>query len=201
MCEFTATEIAEALCKADGLQLAAHSTIYNRVKYLAKREILVPTRRLDARGTLAFGPLEVYRAAVFCELVGLAMDVRALDAVKAAATAHFEGNAAAPSQMIKGGRYSRGALQDAVKGVAAGEEWSLKLWRVNPGLRIVSDQHGTGVELSPEKIDAAYVWAGAGPLWSPRIDAIFQRKPTRALLSVDLQECFRDLIPIAGLPE
>jgi hypothetical protein len=194
--EFTATEIAEVLAKANDLVLADHSAMHHRIKYLAKKELLVPTRRLDARGTLAFGPLEPFRAAVFVELLGMAMDARAFEPVNAATMQHFEGDELAPSQKVGSGYRSGGALKDAVKGVAAGEPWFLKLWRMNPGLQLNEGEW----EPAPESIRAAFVY-GDKPLWSDKVDAAFMRKPTRTVLSIDLQACFAPLIDLIGVPE
>lgn len=188
--EFTATEIAELLAAADNLRLADHTNIHNRVKYLAKREILKPSRRIDARGTLAFTGPEVFRAAVLVDLVGLAMDVRALEAVNDAATKHFiVPGGFAPSQRYDGGYVSHGGLADAVQGVAQGESWFLKVWRVNPGY----PEFGY-----PEEIRAAFVYGEGLPMWNEQAQQAQGRKPTRVHVTVDLVECWSRLIPLVG---
>lgn len=185
--EYTATEIAEKICDAQKLTLGDNTALHNRLKYIAKRGVLKNGRAIDGRGTLAFGKLELFRAAIFVELIGLAMDVRALDAVTANAATRFD--ASAPSQRVPGGRQSRGGLIDAIRGVAAGEQWFLKLWRVNPGI------------LEPEHIKAAFVRDkedGKEPWDSAKVDLVHQRQPSRAHVTVDLTALFGPIIGLVG---
>lgn len=185
--EFTATEIAEKICAAQELTLGDNTVLHNRLKYIAKRGVLKNGRTVDGRGTLAFAKLELFRAAVFVELIGLAMDVRALEAVTDNAAKKF--NVLAPSQDVPGGSVSRGGLLDAINGVAAGEQWFLKLWRVNPGL------------LDPEHIAAAFVpeTVSDSDLWgNAKVDATHKRKPSRAHVTVDLTALFDPIIKLVG---
>lgn len=185
--EFTATEIAEVICKAQELTLGDNAALHNRLKYIAKRGILKPARTVDGRGTLAFAKLEVFRAAVFVELIGLAMDARALEAVTANAAKRFD--VSGPSQKVSGGAVSRGGLVDAISGVEAGEQWFLKMWRVNPGL------------VDPEHIKAAFVHESTPDekLWAtPSLDKKMKRQPSRVHVTVDLTALFRPIIKLVG---
>lgn len=185
--DYTATEIAEKICSAQELTLGDNTALHNRLKYIAKRGILKPARTVDGRGTLAFAKLELFRAAVFVELIGLAMDVRALEAVTNNAAKKF--NVLAPSQKVPGGSLSRGGLVDAINGVAAGEQWFLKLWRVNPGLM---DPEHIAAAFVPTEVEDAQLWANTG------LDSKLGRKPSRVHVTVDLTALFRPLIELVG---
>lgn len=131
----------------------------------------------------AFGKREVFRAAVFVELIGLAMDVRALEAVTNAAASRFDHQS--DTQRVEGGSISHGGLVDAINGIAAGEKWFLKIWRVNPGL------------LDPEHIAAAFVKDGSA--WENTQDnSIQKRQPSRAHVTVDLTSLFAPIIKLIG---
>lgn len=190
--EYTATEIANVLCEAENLELANHAQIHNRLKYIAKRGILTVSRELDKRGTLAFAPLEIYRAAVLCELIGLAIDTRTLAVVLESAARHFPLVAEAPSLRKDGYNLSRGGLRDAVNGAAQGEAWFLKIWRVNP-----SREEGEGVR-------AEFVYQDV-PICKLEGDAelaaIRGRKPSRTFVSVDLSALFTPIIKLVGVPD
>lgn len=186
--EYTATEIAEKICATQELTLGDNTALHNRLKYIAKRGVLQNGRAVDGRGTLAFAKLELFRAAVFLELIGLAMDVRALEAVTNAATEKPQ-NHGTTSQKVSGGYLSRGGLADAINGVAAGEQWFLKLWRVNPG------------HTDPEHIKAAFVpdTVVDKQLWgSNKVDSALGRQPSRAHVTVDLTALFLPIIELVG---
>ncbi len=185
--EFTATEIAEKICAAQELTLGDNTALHNRLKYIAKRGVLKNGRSIDGRGTLAFGKLELFRAAVFVELIGLAMDVRALEAVTDSAAKKF--NVLAPSQDVPGGSVSRGGLLDAINGVAAGEQWFLKLWRVNPGFL---DAEYIAAAFVPETVADSDLWGNA------KVDEIQKRKPSRMYVTVDLTALFEPIIKLVG---
>lgn len=189
--EYTATEIAETLCTSQGLELGDQSQLYFRVKYIAKREMLTAARTIDKRGTLAFAPLEVYRAAMLNELVGLAIDVRVLTVALEAATSKFPipGIPAAPSLLANEQRESNGGLRDAIRGAAQGEGWFLKIWRVNPS------------NLAGEAVRATIVW-GDHPIKDLEgFDKDSGGSPSRAHVSVDLTAIFAPLIKLVGVPE
>lgn len=185
--EYTATEIAEKICAAQELTLGDNTALHNRLKYIAKRGVLKNGRAVDGRGTLAFAKLEVFRAAVFVELIGLAMDFRALEAVTNNAATKFAVLAA--SQKVPGGSLSRGGLVDAINGVAAGEQWFLKLWRVNPGLM---DPEHIAAAFVPEEVTDAQLWDNAD------LDKRLGRKPSRAHVTVDLTALFLPIIELVG---
>lgn len=189
--EYTATEIANLLCEAEDLDLANHTQLHNRLKYIAKRKILEASRELDKRGTLAFAPLEVYRAAVLCELIGLAIDARTLSVVVDAAGAQHPLTHNAPSMKGSGFSHSRGGLWNAVRGTAQGEDWFLKVWRVNPS-------HSEG-----EDVRAQFVY-GDAPICDlegdKEVAALQGRKPSRSHVSVNLKPLFAPIIELIGVP-
>lgn len=189
--EYTATEIAETLCASQGLELGDQSQLYFRIKYIAKREMLSAARTIDKRGTFAFAPLEVYRAAMLNELVGLAIDVRVLKVVLEAATSTFPipGAPVAPSLMATGARTSHGGLRDAIRGIAAGEDWFLKIWRVNPS------------NVAGETVRAAIVCGDLPVKDIEGFDKDSGGSPSRAHVSVDLTAIFAPLIGLVGVPE
>lgn len=191
--EYTATEIAETLCESQGLNIGEQSQLYFRIKYIAKRGFLNVARTIDKRGTLAFGPLEVYRAAMLNELMGLAIDVRVLTEVleAVAKSFHFPGLPVPPSLEGDGARVSRGGLRDAIHGIAQGEEWYLKIWRVNP-----SHLGGEGVRAEIVYTDVP-VWQLEGVADDNELAG---RKPSRAHVTVDLTAVFKPLIDLIGEP-
>jgi hypothetical protein len=189
--KYTATEIADIICKAQGLTLGYHTELHNRLKYVAKRGMLRDGKAVDGRGTLAFPKLEIFRAAVFVELIGLAMDVRALTAVNDAAdrlNAYWGPIATSGCDAS----YSQGGLKDAVRSSEfdlGGDYWFLKIWRVNPG------------RIDPEYIKAAFVPGKIKDeeLWgNSKADEILGRKPTRAHVSVDLSILFRPIVKLVN---
>ncbi len=187
---FTATEIAEVLCRADDLVLEDHATTHNRLRYLAKRDMLPGGVSVDARGTKAFPTIAVYRAAIYAELMALAMDTRALEAVVTAA--ELKGSRPfAPSQAVEGGFVDRGGLLNAIRGVAAGEDWTLTIAQKMPGMG------------NSALLEARFEWDGAAQskAENARIDAILGSKPGRTRVTVELAPLFLNVIAQVGMPD
>ncbi len=188
--QYTASRVHEILCQADGLETAEQPALLNRIRYLAKRELLQNGSRIDERGTLAFPKPEIFRAAIFCDLAGLTMDVRALEPITdAAARRHSLDLVKPPSLKINGGWKSAGGLIDSIRGVDAGEQWWLTMQYYFAG-------HSSGGGLAAE-----FLWDGAkNPDVEETVHQIFGRKPTRTSARIDLRALFGGIIPIVGVP-
>jgi hypothetical protein len=191
--EFTSTEIAHCLCAADALDEGSHPEITRRVKHLSERKVLQPLRAIDARGTFVFARLEVFRAALACEIMGLGFFAPAIDtAFKAASFDHPAGGPVAPSRLTEAGVLSRGGLRNAIAGIAAGEDWNLHIWRQPPGL------------LTPEALRAAYAWAEVS---ADDVTALSRAsvaegvRPVRSRAVIALRPIFEPLLSIVGNPE
>lgn len=189
--QYTASRIHEVLCLADGLNPSEESALLNRIRYLAKSELLHNSHKVDKRGTLAFPPLEVYRAAIFSELAGLAMDVRALEPITLAAERRLPlGGEVPPSVRVDSRWRSAGGLRDSIRGVAAGEQW----W-----LTIEYRHRGYSSEVG---LVAEFVWEGAhDPSVTCTADRILGMKPVRTSATINLSALFGGIIPIVGVPE
>ena len=189
--EVTATDIADIICRANGLSLTQHSTAHNRCRYMAKRALLKNGRKIDARGTFAFPLIEVYRAAIYADLMAIGLDVRSIEAVLEAATrTQGHESEASPSRRGDGFIRSEGGLRDAIRGVAAGERWSLRLRVVQPG------------HSNSERVDAEFVWDDAQKPSDPTsVDAILGRAPQRLAVHLDLVALFSPLLTIVGKPD
>jgi len=187
---YTATEIAGVICQSERLTLQDHTDIHNRVRYIAKQGHLSDGERIDARGTLAFAPLEVYRAAIYCEFMALGLDIRSLRHVVSAATRrHDHSNTKPPSQKVEGGWLSFGGLRDSIIGVRAGEKWLLILQLQMPG-------HADGGGLV-----ADFVWEEAQDLaLEERVRAITGRAATRVWATLDLTRLYNGILPQVELP-
>ncbi len=188
--QYPASRIHEILCQADDLEPAKQPALLNRIRYLAKRELLRNGRRIDERGTLAFPKLEVYRAAIFCDLAGLAMDVRALAPITdAAVRRHSLGSVKPPSLKIEGGWRSAGGLIDSILGVDAGEQW----WLIME-YKLADHSFGGGVA-------ADFLWDGAkNPEAEETARQLLGRKPIRTSARIDLSALFGGIIQIVGVP-
>lgn len=188
---YTASQMHEAYCKACGRDPQQHPSLLNRFRYMAKRGLLADGTIIDERGTYAFAKIEVYRAAIYTELAGVAMDMRAFTPItEAAARRHPDGQSVSPSMKRGGALYSRGGLLDAIHGVAQGENWSLLIEAKLPGLNTEGG------------MTAEFIWADAESLpdTSDAVDSILGRQHVRTRVTVDLAALFRPLIEIVGLP-
>lgn len=159
--------------------------MHNRVRYLAKKEILNGGEKVDARGTLEFPRIEVYRAAIFCELMPLKMDVIKLASnISSAETEMNVGQYPAPSQKFKGNSRSRGGLRNAIHGVSIGENWVLTI-----SMPRHLDYNDIGVEFS---------WADKPESKNNELKEYYRSVQGRTLVVVDLTYLFKDLIPLVG---
>ena len=189
---FTASAIHDAFCKANGLDPKKSPSILNRIRYLAKRGLLLNGTVVDERGTFAFELLELFRAAIYTELAGLTMDIRAFAPIGgAAARRHTSGLHIPRSMKFEGGFRSRGGLWDSIHGVAQGEAWSLVIRLVRPG---ISSEGGLVAEFVCED-------ASISDDEMQEVDNIIGRDSVRTRVSVDLTALFEPLIKIVGVPE
>ena len=188
---YTASDMHDAYCRASGLEPKEHPSILNRFRYMAKRGLLGRGEIIDRRETLAFPKIEVFRGAIYTELAGIAMDLRAFEPiVRAAERRHPHGPDVAPSLKRDSGWFSRGGLLDAIHGVAQGECWVLKIELRRPSIA------------SEGGITADFVCEDVQVPTEPhvRVDEVLNRKPVRTRASIDLRELFGPLIEIVGLP-
>jgi hypothetical protein len=188
--EFTASQIAGALSVSFGEEESANSKLHHRIRYLAKKEHLVNGRKVDDRGTLVFPKTEVYRAALYNELLSLTMDVgmaaNAINKAEAYNPRVHPGSA----KGSKGGYNYSGGLPTSVRGVEAGEEWALILTVARAG------------HSSEANISAQYLWQGEERSIDDQdfLDAIFGRNRCATRLRIDLKELFAPLIRTIGAP-
>ena len=181
MTAYTATEISHILCEADGLTDREDQKVtHERIRHLAKRDFLRDAEEIDARGTKVFPEIEVFHAAVLCELLSIDMGAPVLRKVTAAAANHplLTPDAWAPSQKGDGIRRSFGGLIDAVRGVAVGERWGLTIWQDKPGRSI------------PAQVTAAFGWLDAPQADGSEVAAILGRKPNRLRVLLELNDLF-----------
>lgn len=189
---YTASRMHEAYCQASGLDPKDHDSILNRFRYMAKRGLLGEGTVVDERKTLAFPKIEVFRAAIYTELAGMAMDLRAFEPiVEAAERRHPAGQEVPPSMKTSGGWTSRGGLLDAINGIAQGEHWVLQIELKRPG---VSTSGGVFADFVCEDLEPSKER-------SSTTDEILGRAAVRTRASVDLTDLFGPLIEIVGLPD
>lgn len=189
---YTASQMFDVVCKANDLVPDQHQSILTKLRYMAKRRILLNGTVLDERGTYAFPVIELFRAAINLELAGLAMDVRALEPVVAAAGRRHPDGLDVPESMKRDGAWtSRGGLWDAIHGVAQGEQWTLRVELKRPG----RDREG-GIAAAFVCDDIEHEKADSG-----LVDEILGQGPAWTRLTVDLTELFLPLIEIVGVPE
>ena len=124
----------------------------------------------STRGTKVFPEIEVFHAAVLCELLSIDMGSPVLRKVTAAAVSHplltpMHGHRRRKAMEF---RRSFGGLIDAVRGVAVGERWGLTIWQDKPGRSI------------PAQVTAAFGWLGAPQADGSEVAAILGRKPEPA---------------------
>ena len=184
---YTATRIAEEITLALGVSGEAESALQHRVRYLAKKGHLQDGKKVDARGTLEFLKIEVFRAALFCELLAASMDVRSVrDALEQAQDFHPGAGQYPDSARTEGGwTYQGGGLGAALQGVFAGEKWTLVLSVMRPGF---NDEGG---------LRAFYTWEGNE---RENVDQLMGRKPEALKIIVDLNVLFSGLITSIGAP-
>lgn len=188
---YTASQMHDAYCKASGLDPQKNPSILNRFRYMAKRGLLAGGTIIDERGTYAFPKIEVFRASIYTELAGVAMDIRAFGPIgEAAARRHPDGLRVPSSMKRDGGFYSRGGLWDSIHGVAQGENWTLLIELKRPG---ISTEGGMTAEFICDDVATT-------PGTSEAVDTILGRKQVRTRVSVDLGNLFRPLIAIVGVP-
>ncbi|ODT17492.1 MAG: hypothetical protein ABS35_25690 [Kaistia sp. SCN 65-12] len=142
---------------------------------------------VDRRGTVDYPAIEVYRAALLDALANMGLDHVALGVVMdAGAERQFQANFA-PSQIADGVAKPLGSFEDAVRGIAAGENWRL-IVATFPPMAVEIDGFHCG-----KGLHARFEWSGdaiAMPI--ERFDGA---KP-RALLTVNLASLWRPLVEI-----
>nr|WP_306264819.1 hypothetical protein [Pararhizobium sp. IMCC3301] len=188
---YTASQMHDAYCRASGLSPKDQDSILNRFRYMAKRGLLGEGIVVDDRKTLAFPKIEIFRASIYTELAGIAMDLRAFEPIVEAAERRYpHGLNVAPSMKRDGAWASKGGLLDAIHGVALGENWSLQIELKRPGFH-------TGGGLAAEFVFDA---SKEPPSVLATSDEILGRRRVRTRASVDLYALFAPLIELVGLP-
>jgi len=183
---FTATQIGDILADALEYSDESRSNLRHRVRYLAKKHHLLNGCKIDERGTLEFPKSEVYRAALYCEFLGLSMDI------KVAAQALQQAEDFKPflnkpeSARVDGGWNFSGGLSSAVRGVGAGEKWKLVILLQRSG-------HSTEAGLK-----SFYTWENDR---STDVDAILGREGASTALDIDLCSLFGSLLHRIGQVE
>lgn len=187
---FTAAEIADLIAEADGCALEDHPAILNRTRHLARRGILRDGQPVpgDLRNTQNFPVLEAYRARLFDALAPYGFEHATLAQISAAGDRHpAAGDPVAPSMKVGEALHSQGGFRDALRGVAAGESWTLE---VESYARKPLEQSGFKTS---DDLRISFLWRGGFPV---------HKSATRpqVRLSLDLEAVFGPLIETIGLP-
>jgi hypothetical protein len=120
---YTVSEIADIICRADGLVSDDYVQAYSQLRQALRRRMLPGGEVIDARGTLSFAPVEIYRARLINALMDFRMPLPAIEEVLPRALADVR-----PPLGFAG--YWTG-LPSVIDRVGQGEQWSLvvSLWR------------------------------------------------------------------------
>ena len=120
---YTVSEIADIICQADGLVSDDYRQAYSQLRQALRREMMPGGEVVDARGTLAFAPLEIYRARLINALMDFRIPLPAIEEVLSRALADVR-----PPLGFSGNW--RG-LESVIDRAAKGERWSMvvSLWR------------------------------------------------------------------------
>lgn len=176
---YTATQIADLLADALEYQDSAKSNVRHRVRYLAKKNHLAHGKSIDNRGTLDFPVSEVYRAAVFCEFLGLSMDIKiAKSALQRAESLHV-GLGKPDSARVEGGWQFGVGLDPAIRGIKAGENWKLV---------VVLKRSGHRSDAGPQTF---FTWSEET---RESIDEFYGREEAATTIFIDLNKLFKNLI-------
>lgn len=181
---YTATQIADLLADALEYQDSAKSNMHHRVRYLSKKGYLRHGKSIDNRGTLDFPPSEVYRAAVFCEFLGLSIDMKVASSALQRAEDYHPMLNKPESSRVKGGWQFSGGLATALRGASVGEQWKLF---------VVLNRSGHSADAG---LTAFYTFLGEG---RETIDDVFGREEAATILVIDLTKLFKNLIGNVGL--
>lgn len=188
---YTVTEIADRICRADGLRLSDHAQMHSFVKNCVRRNLLEQGQTVDARGTWAFPMLEVYRARILSTFARFAMDIANYETALARAlsnsTPAHDAKDWPKRTKVEGGSNWRG-LRDIVEGVAAGERWILRARLYRAGYTTAA-----GVKLQFVWLDSRDQEVLAED--AARNDENFGTGKPQAEFTFDLNELF------AGLPK
>lgn len=181
---YTATNIADLIADALEYDDEAKRNMHHRVRYLAKKGHLQDGRAIDKRGTLDFPASEVYRAAIYCEFLGLTMDIVAASTALQRAEEFHPMFDKPESARVEGGWHFSGGLASAVRGVRTGEHWQLFVVLKRSG-------HSTEAGLS-----AFYTWSEEQ---IENVDKIYGREAAATSVRIDLSELFKNLVRKVGV--
>ncbi len=188
----TASEIAAIIAAPDTLQGLDHADTHRRVRHWAAKGLLEGGKAVDRRGTQVFPALETYRARIFDALGDFGIAAETLRQVSIAAIRH-PSRMSAPSYG-SAGNLSRGALHDAIRGVAAGEQWNLVIATLPPlaaHMRGMVDGYREG-----KLLHIAFEWAGDPIDHTGFLD---KSKPY-GVLKLDLTHLFKPIVERIGVP-
>lgn|GEM_PF-1804615 len=188
---YTVTEIADRICRADGLRLSDHAQMHSFVKNCVRRNLLEQGETVDARGTWAFPVLEIYRARILSTFARFAMDIASYETDLAYALTNNRPAALAedwPARTKATGPAIWRGLRDIVEGVAAGERWALRARLYRAGYTTAA-----GVKLQFVWLDSPDLKVSAEDV--QRIDETFGTGKPQAEFTFDLNALF------AGLPK
>lgn len=172
---YTVSQIAEIICRADGLTADDYGRAYSQMRQALRRDMLPSGEVVDARGTLAFPPIEIYRA----RLINALMDYT----ITLPTIAELLSRSLAEVRPPLGASGNWAGFASVIDQVAAGERWSLvvSLWR--PGYA-----HGKRLTAVVSPGD------GARDAGADLIDSTFGTGAPQGRLVLDLNVLF------AGLP-
>jgi hypothetical protein len=182
---YTVTDIAEEICRADDLRLGDHAIAHSQVRNAVRRGMLKDGKVIDKRGTLAFPPLEIYRARILNTLADLSIDLAKIEEPLESALANSGHLPVLPERCrFEGATLWRG-LVDIVEGVRNGEEWTMALRLHRPGY------------VTQKRIIIEFDWSENRRWWGEEPEGTAKNLATgapQAVLTIDLVNLF------AGLP-
>jgi len=185
---YTVTEIADELCRADGVNLSDNPTAHSQVRNAVRRHLLQGGKLVDKRGTLAFPELEIYRARVFNTLSDWSMDLSRIEGSIVPALDRAPEHKFPDRCSTEGTTHWQG-FRDVVAGVLAGEEWSLVVTLQRPGALP-----------GGQRLTAQMKWAGDVEGDNEALDADFQQflndafGEKIAVLAISLNELFKGIL-------
>jgi hypothetical protein len=187
---YTISDIASVL-EADSINRPGDwADAHRRVRGYATRELLEGGKVVDRRGTVDFPVEECFRAALLDALSAHEMNHYSLAVICDAGAEKLFQARFAPSQHVGGVAKPEGGFLDAVRGVAAGEQWDLRVCTYAPAAVELEGFLGSRAKY------VRFEWAGD----QIPLDRYDGSKP-RTELRVDLTALWSPIVSLVKLNE
>jgi hypothetical protein len=198
---FTVADIAEAICRADGIEVRDHALVTKTIRNIANRGVTDSKAKRtvmlrggeeteDGRGTRTFPAMEVFRVSLILEMLSLAMDGRAVSAMDIASGKPTNPFERSPALIDRNGG-STGQFDDAIYGVAKGELWFFEI-----KLHRASAKHPMSFSARFFQEDFAQTEQD-----NKAIESFFGARPVRTRVTINLKELWTGLVEQVGVPE